>query len=103
MDKMYQRSKIQDERLYYESRKHDGSLPLIGVNTFLPERHVPDGAGSDRQARGIRRSGVARKRPLSFPRRATPANKAVATAMRVFRSRACAWRRHDKQIEYGGS
>ena len=33
-DKMYQRSKIQDESLYYESRKHDGSLPLIGVNTF---------------------------------------------------------------------
>jgi len=36
MDTMYQRSKIQDESLYYESRKHDGSLPLVGVNTFLP-------------------------------------------------------------------
>jgi len=36
MDTMYQRSKIQDESLYYESKKHDGSLPLIGVNTFLP-------------------------------------------------------------------
>ena len=41
MDTMYQRSKIQDESLYYESKKHDGSLPLIGVNTFLP----PDGHG----------------------------------------------------------
>lgn len=37
MDTMYQRGKIQDESLYYESQKHDGSLPLIGVNTFLPK------------------------------------------------------------------
>ncbi|UCG72845.1 MAG: methylmalonyl-CoA mutase family protein [Chromatiales bacterium] len=36
MDTMYQRGKIQDESLYYEAQKHDGSLPLIGVNTFLP-------------------------------------------------------------------
>ncbi|PJK07421.1 methylmalonyl-CoA mutase [Lysobacteraceae bacterium NML08-0793] len=35
MDTMYQRSKIQEESLYYEQKKHDGSLPLIGVNTFL--------------------------------------------------------------------
>jgi methylmalonyl-CoA mutase len=41
MDTMYQRSKIQEESLYYESKKHDGSLPLVGVNTFLP----PDGEG----------------------------------------------------------
>ena len=40
MDTMYQRSKIQDESLYYESRKHDGSLPLVGVNTFLPREHA---------------------------------------------------------------
>ena len=37
MDTMYQRGKIQDESLYYESKKHDGSLPLIGVNTYLPK------------------------------------------------------------------
>jgi methylmalonyl-CoA mutase len=36
MDTMYQRSKIQEESLYYEHKKHDGSLPIIGVNTFLP-------------------------------------------------------------------
>ncbi|MCA1779174.1 MAG: methylmalonyl-CoA mutase family protein, partial [Xanthomonadaceae bacterium] len=36
MDSMYQRGKIQDESLVYESRKHDGSLPIIGVNTFKP-------------------------------------------------------------------
>ena len=37
MDTMYQRGKIQDESLYYEHKKFDGSLPLIGVNTFLPK------------------------------------------------------------------
>jgi methylmalonyl-CoA mutase len=36
MDTMYQRSKIQEESLYYESIKHDGTLPIVGVNTFLP-------------------------------------------------------------------
>ena len=36
MDTMYQRSKIQEESLYYERLKHDGTLPLIGVNTYLP-------------------------------------------------------------------
>jgi methylmalonyl-CoA mutase len=35
METGYQRGKIQDESIYYESRKHDGSLPIIGVNTFL--------------------------------------------------------------------
>ena len=42
MDTMYQRSKIQDESLYYEQKKHDGSLPLIGVNTFLPRKGQED-------------------------------------------------------------
>jgi methylmalonyl-CoA mutase len=42
MDTMYQRSKIQEESLYYESRKHDGSLPLVGVNTFLPKEGQED-------------------------------------------------------------
>ena len=39
MDTMYQRGKIQEESLYYEHKKFDGSLPLIGVNTFLPKDH----------------------------------------------------------------
>ena len=34
METGYQRGKIQDESLYYEQKKHDGSLPIIGVNTF---------------------------------------------------------------------
>ena len=35
METMYQRGKIQDESMYYEHLKHDGTLPIIGVNTFL--------------------------------------------------------------------
>ncbi|MBT8104736.1 MAG: methylmalonyl-CoA mutase family protein [Woeseiaceae bacterium] len=42
MDTMYQRGKIQEESLYYESKKHDGSLPLVGVNTFLPKEGQED-------------------------------------------------------------
>lgn len=42
MDTMYQRGKIQEESLYYEHKKHDGSLPLVGVNTFLPKDHGGD-------------------------------------------------------------
>lgn len=37
MDTMYQRSKIQDESMLYEHKKHSGELPLVGVNTFLGE------------------------------------------------------------------
>ncbi|MCH8159695.1 MAG: methylmalonyl-CoA mutase, partial [Proteobacteria bacterium] len=42
MDTMYQRGKIQEESLYYESQKHDGSLPLVGVNMFLPKEGQED-------------------------------------------------------------
>ena len=42
MDTMYQRGKIQDESMVYEQKKHDGSLPLVGVNTFLPKEHGGD-------------------------------------------------------------
>ncbi len=38
METMYQRSKIQEESLYYETMKHSGKLPIIGVNTFLTEK-----------------------------------------------------------------
>ncbi len=37
METGYQRGKIQEESMYYEHKKHDGSLPIIGVNTFLPD------------------------------------------------------------------
>ena len=35
METMYQRGEIQEESLYYETAKHDGSLPIVGVNMFL--------------------------------------------------------------------
>ena len=38
METMYQRSKIQEESLYYETLKHSGKLPIIGVNTFLSSK-----------------------------------------------------------------
>ena len=37
METGYQRGKIQEESLYYEHKKHDGSFPIVGVNTFLNE------------------------------------------------------------------
>jgi len=42
MDTMYQRGKIQEESLYYEGKKHDGTYPLVGVNTFLPKEGQED-------------------------------------------------------------
>jgi methylmalonyl-CoA mutase len=39
---MYQRGKIQEESLYYETKKHDGTLPIIGVNTFLSDGDAAD-------------------------------------------------------------
>jgi hypothetical protein len=41
METMYQRGKIQEESLYYETLKHTGELPLIGVNTFLSKDGSP--------------------------------------------------------------
>jgi len=41
METMYQRSKIQDESLYYETLKHTGEFPIIGVNTFLSKDGSP--------------------------------------------------------------
>jgi methylmalonyl-CoA mutase len=41
METMYQRGKIQEESLYYETLKHSGKLPIIGVNTFLSSEGSP--------------------------------------------------------------
>ncbi len=41
METMYQRGKIQEESLYYETLKHTGELPIIGVNTFLSSEGSP--------------------------------------------------------------
>ncbi|HEY2478194.1 MAG TPA: methylmalonyl-CoA mutase family protein [Solirubrobacterales bacterium] len=57
MDTMYQRGRIQEESMYYERLKHDGTLPLIGVNTFLPE----EGQGEKTDALELMRSTDAEK------------------------------------------
>lgn len=41
MERMYQRSKIQDESLHYETLKHTGEMPIVGVNTFLDPNGSP--------------------------------------------------------------
>jgi methylmalonyl-CoA mutase len=41
METMYQRSKIQEESLHYETLKHNGDFPIIGVNTFLSSKGSP--------------------------------------------------------------
>ena len=52
MERQYQRSKIQDESLLYEHRKHTGEIPIIGVNTFLR----PDDDSGEPQEIELRRS-----------------------------------------------
>jgi methylmalonyl-CoA mutase len=56
METGYQRGRIQDESMLYEHRKHDGSLPIIGVNTFLPP-----GGGQPTGPIELRRSDDAEK------------------------------------------
>jgi isobutyryl-CoA mutase len=51
METMYQRGKIQEESLYYETKKHDGSLPLVGINTYLS---ATDGSAEHKGAALIR-------------------------------------------------
>jgi len=43
METQYQRSRIQEESLYYETLKHNGQLPIVGVNTFVDPKTLQDG------------------------------------------------------------
>ena len=47
MESGYQRSKIQEESMYYEHLKHTGGMPIVGVNTFLPPEGEEGGAMGD--------------------------------------------------------
>ena len=63
METGYQRSKIQDESLYYEQKKHDGSLPIVGVNMFLGNAAAAAGPrGLTRSTEAEKQSQVARLR-----------------------------------------
>jgi isobutyryl-CoA mutase len=64
METGYQRGKIQDESTVYEHRKHDGSLPIVGVNTFLaPDRD--QAAGPVELARGTEQEKQSQLRRLA--------------------------------------
>ena len=86
MDTMYQRGKIQDESLYYETLKHDGTLPIIGVNTFLAQR----GAGPPR--RGVRADALDRRGEGGADRRRSARSTARHADARAGRARAAAAR-----------
>jgi methylmalonyl-CoA mutase len=58
METLYQRSRIQEESLRYEERKHSGALPIVGVNTFLAPREETPAPRAD----GLVRSSEAEKR-----------------------------------------
>ena len=62
METGYQRGRIQDESMLYEHRKHDGSLPIVGVNTFLaPEgREAPPEVELARATEAEKQSQLAR-------------------------------------------
>ena len=45
METLYQRGKIQDESLEYETRKHTGDLPVVGVNTFVSDHESEESGG----------------------------------------------------------
>jgi isobutyryl-CoA mutase len=64
MELGYQRGRIQDESMAYEQRKHDGTLPIVGVNTFLDQdpAPMPDSIELARSTLAERESAVARLR-----------------------------------------
>src|SRR3546814_19356399 len=56
METGYQRGRIQDESMRYEQRKHDGSLPIVGVNTFLDPKSTEASPATIELARQIGRA-----------------------------------------------
>ena len=77
METMYQRGKIQEESLYYETRKHDGSLPIVGVNTFLSKS---DAAGEHAHAALIRSTEEEKQDQVAAVRAFQARNEAHAPA-----------------------
>ncbi len=72
MELQYQRGKIQEESMYYEHKKHDGTLPIVGINTFVD----PNTAGADWEP------------PSIELRRASPTEKdAQIASVRAFQAR----------------
>ena len=88
METGYQRGRIQDESMLYEQRKHDGSLPLIGVNTFRNPRADEAAAGPVELARATeqeKKSQLMRVRDFQ-QRHRTQAHAALAALKETARS-----------------
>ena len=81
METGYQRGRIQDESMLYEHRKHDGSLPIVGVNTFLaPDAdadETPAGRSSWPAAPTTEKQSQLAP-PARLPGRATPTSAPAA-------------------------
>jgi len=81
METGYQRSKIQEESLYYEHKKHDGSYPIIGVNTFRNPAVDKSGDPTPQKIELIRSTEAEKQSQLKRLREFHEKNKAEAPAM----------------------
>ncbi|WP_225438576.1 fused isobutyryl-CoA mutase/GTPase IcmF [Candidatus Frankia nodulisporulans] len=98
METGYQRGRIQDESMLYERRKHDGTLPIVGVNTFqAPTRAAggnggddPDGAGGDAGAGGAEGDDAAGGRPLELARATEQEKRSQLGRLTAFQQRHAA-------------
>lgn len=77
METMYQRSKIQEESLYYETLKHTGEMPIIGVNTFLGK----DGSPTLTPGEVIRANEDEKQAQINFLNELKKANSDKATIL----------------------
>jgi methylmalonyl-CoA mutase len=84
METGYQRGRIQDESMLYEQRKHDGTLPIVGVNTFLDPHGRPP-AGPVELARGTEEEKQSQLRRLA-DFQARHADRAPAALQRLRRA-----------------
>ncbi len=88
METMYQRGKIQEESLYYETKKHDGTLPIVGINTFLSKT---DGVTEHASAALIRSSEQEKQDQVAAVRAFQERNAARApAALERLQAEACA-------------
>jgi isobutyryl-CoA mutase len=90
METGYQRSRIQEESLLYEQRKHDGSLPIVGVNTFLPANGQGDPDEGEGQPLELARSSEEEKQRCLGRRRAFQARHADESPVMLERLRRSA-------------
>ncbi len=85
METGYQRGKIQDESLYYETAKHDGSYPIVGVNTFVnPDATEVGGATKLELARSTEKEKKSQlKRLKAFHKRHAKAAPAMLERLKA--------------------